>query len=76
MDVDLSKVSGSKKNIWVMDTRNGNLEYLGEYKDGRHTLTTNTESVLIAIDTGKDYITIQQQNIMHNEANNKKDLTE
>lgn len=77
VNVDLSKVSGEKKSLWMMNTTNGHLTYLGIYSDGKHTIALTAESVLIAIDARKDYIGINQQNIIDNKTIEKeKDLIE
>lgn len=61
----------------MMNTTNGNLTYLGIYDDGKHTIALTAESVLIAIDARKDYIGINQQNIIDNKTIEKeKDLIE
>lgn len=62
MQVNLTKISGAKKNIWWFNPSNGSLKYLGEYDnkvtefvyDGAYM--NNSDRVLIAIDTNKNYI--------------------
>lgn len=77
-NIDLTSISGSKKKLWMMDTTNGNLTYLGEYKNGRHTLGIKAESVIIAIDSDKNYISKEHKNILETKTKTKtnKDLTE
>ena len=74
--MDLSKISGKKKRLWVMNTLNGELNYIGEYDNGKHSITTQEESVLIAIDAEKDYINIQQENMLRSKKQQEKDLAE
>ena len=31
MQIDLTKISGAKKNVWWYNTKNGKLTYIGEY---------------------------------------------
>ena len=62
MKVDLSKISGQKKNVWWMTAATGKLNYLGEYDSKVLTFRYHPQSarvedgVLIAIDASKDYI--------------------
>jgi hypothetical protein len=62
MDIDLTKISGSKKNAWWYTPKDGSLEYIGEFdskvtgfmnEDGYHY---GNDRVLIAIDASRDYI--------------------
>ena len=92
MKVDLSKVSGKKKNVWWMDAATGHLTYLGEYAGKLTTFPANlvpgtvistdstgasiSDGVLIAIDTAADYIATDQQNILKPRVTAKKDLSE
>ena len=62
MQIDLSKISGKKKNVWVMNPTDGTLNYLGEY-DSKVTEFTfdgaylrSSDRVLIAIDSSKKYL--------------------
>ncbi len=62
MQVDLTKISGTKKNVWQMNPIDGSLKYLGEYDnkvtefvyDGAYL--NNSDRVIIAVDSAKDYI--------------------
>ncbi len=69
MKLDLSKVSGKKKNVWWMDAATGQLQYLGEYKTGKTTITppqgkeNAKDGVLIAIDATKQYLAKDQKQI-------------
>lgn len=62
MDIDLSKISGAKKNVWWYSPVDGSLEYVGEFDskvqhfnyDGAYG--AGNDHVLIAVDASKDYI--------------------
>ena len=62
MDIDLSKISGAKKNVWWYSPVDGSLEYVGEFDskvqhfnyDGAYGAAN--DHVLIAVDAAKDYI--------------------
>lgn len=62
MQVDLTKISGSKKNVWLMNPSDGSLVYLGEYGNKVTSFTYDcaylraSDRVLIAIDARKNYI--------------------
>ena len=66
MQIDLTKISGKKKNVWMMNPTDGSLNYLGEYDnkvaefvyDGAYM--NNSDRVLIAVDTDKNYISKSQ----------------
>ena len=66
MTLDLTKISGAKKNVWWMTAATGQLKYLGEYDSKVLTFRYHPQSarvedgVLIAIDTTKDYLTKDQ----------------
>ena len=62
MKTDLTKISGKKKNVWLMNPANGTLQYLGEYDskadvefsfDGAYL--RQSDRVLIAVDSSKNY---------------------
>ncbi len=66
MKLDLTKISGSKKNVWWMTAATGQLKYLGEY-DSKvmtfryHPQTGRVEDgVLIAVDATKNYLAKEQ----------------
>lgn len=65
MDIDLSKISGKKKNLWWMDASTGALTYLGQCgNDVKYTpADPQTDGVLIAIDSSKNYIKPSQKEI-------------
>lgn len=62
MDIDLTKISGKKKNVWWMNPANGTLTYVGEMDNKVHTFTYDaaylrgSDRVLIAIDADKNYL--------------------
>lgn len=82
MTVDLAKISGERKNVWWMNPADGTLTYLGLF--GSKVITFrprkkgpgNTDGVLIAIDSGKEYIGRNRTSITPQERGPEKDLTE
>ncbi len=62
MQVDLRKISGKKKHVWLMNPADGTVRYLGEYDnkicefsfDGAYL--RGSDRVLIAVDHDKNYI--------------------
>ena len=62
MQVDLRKISGKKKHVWLMNPADGSVRYLGEYDnkicefsfDGAYL--RGSDRVLIAVDQDKNYI--------------------
>jgi len=62
MQVDLTKISGEKKNVWWMNPADGSLSYVGEYGNETATFTCDaaylrgSDRVLIAVDATKSYI--------------------
>ena len=66
MEIDLTKISGEKKNLWWMDAQTGRLRYLGTFGNKTVRLRPHDtfDGVLIAIDSEKQYITKQQENIL------------
>ena len=66
MKIDLTKISGTKKNVWWMNAGTGTLCFLGEYDSKVLTfrpLKTGPgieDGVLIAIDARKSYLTKEQ----------------
>ncbi len=69
MKLDLSKISGAKKNVWWYSVTDGTLEYAGEFDskvqpfhyDG--AFGAGNDRVLIAVDSSKNYITKDQKSI-------------
>lgn len=62
MNIDLTKISGKKKNVWWMNPADGTLTYIGEMDSKVHTFTYDaaylrgSDRVLIAIDADKNYL--------------------
>ncbi len=62
MQVDLSKISGAKKNLWWYQAKSGQLEYIGEFDSKVHTFqpdcgySSGNDYVLIAMDAAKEYV--------------------
>ena len=62
MSIDLTKISGTKKNVWWMNPSDGSLTYLGEYDDAVADFSYDAaylrgcDRVLIAVDATKDYL--------------------
>lgn len=62
MEIDLTKISGKKKNAWWYDPKDGTLKFIGEYTDkvtpfqydGKQG--AGNDIVLIAVDASKHYI--------------------
>jgi len=69
MKLDLTKISGSKKNVWWMTAATGKLTYLGEYDSKVLTFRYQPQSgrvedgVLIATDITKDYLQTEQTEV-------------
>lgn len=63
MQIDLSKISGAKKNCWWFNPKNGELQFIGELDGTKITnfqldiaYNAGNDLVLIAVDSTKDYI--------------------
>jgi len=63
MQIDLSKISGAKKNCWWFNPKNGELQFIGEFDGTKITnfqldiaYNAGNDRVLIAVDNAKDYI--------------------
>ena len=69
MKLDLTKISGSKKNIWWMNAATGELRYFGEYDSKVQTFRMHKkgasieDGVLIAVDASKGYLQKDQVQI-------------
>ncbi len=71
MQIDLSKISGVKKNCWWMNPKNGELKFIGEF-DGNKTAeftidagyNSGNDRVLIAVDAEKNYLKTDSKNII------------
>ena len=73
MQLDLTKISGQKKNVWVMNPSDGSLKYLGEY-DSKVTEFANdgaylrgSDRVFIAVDAQKNYLDKTATALTHKE---------
>ena len=62
MEIDLTKVSGAKKNAWWYSPKTGALDYIGEFDNKTTTFQhdsgymSGNDQVLILTDASKDYI--------------------
>ena len=63
LQLDLTKISGKKKDVWIMNPADGTLQYAGQYDSRRDAAFTfdsaylnGSDRVVIAIDSSKDYI--------------------
>ena len=63
MQIDLSKISGAKKNCWWFNPKNGELQFIGEFDGNKTALfqldvayNAGNDRVLIAVDAAKEYI--------------------
>ncbi|MBO5186138.1 MAG: glycoside hydrolase family 140 protein [Prevotella sp.] len=69
MTIDLTAISGGKKNVWWMNPTDGRLTYLGEYDSKVLTFrprtggTADCDGVLIAIDSSKKYLDVKATEI-------------
>jgi len=71
MQIDLSKISGVKKNCWWFNPKNGALEYIGEFEGTKITgfqidvaYNSGNDRVLIAVDSSKNYIPKDNKSIL------------
>ena len=61
MQVDLTKIAGKKKNVWLMNPADGTLQYLGERDNAKADFSFDgaylrqSDRVLIATDVAKSY---------------------
>ena len=62
MQIDLSKISGARKNVWWYAAKTGKLEYVGEFDSKAVNFQhdsgyiSGNDQVLIAVDASKDYV--------------------
>ncbi|MEI8085589.1 MAG: glycoside hydrolase family 140 protein [Paludibacter sp.] len=63
MQIDLSKISGAKKNCWWFNPKNGELQFIRELDGNKTALfqldvayNSGNDRVLIAVDAAKEYI--------------------
>ncbi len=71
MQIDLTRITGKKKNVWLMNPADGSLAFLGEYDSRKAQDFTfdgaylrQSDRVLIAIDADKNYLHKAQTSIM------------
>jgi hypothetical protein len=84
MKIDLTKVSGDKKNVWWFDAATGRLSYIGEFDNKPTTFSQQNphhgipnDGVLIAVDASKDYLAKEQTEISdHTLAGKARNLNE
>ena len=69
MEIDLTKISGNKKNVWWFSPKTGKLDYVGEF-DNQVTkfqhdsgYMSGNDQVLIAVDADKDYVKKDQTSL-------------
>jgi len=62
MHLDLTKISGKKKDVWMMNPADGSMKYLGEYDNTKDATFTfdgaylrGSDRVVIATDSSKHY---------------------
>ena len=62
VEIDLAKISGSKKKAWWYSPVNGKVEYIGEFDNGKQTFIHDSgyragnDKVLIINDSAKSYV--------------------
>jgi len=71
MQIDLSKISGAKKNCWWFNPQNGELQFIGEF-DSKVTnfaldvaYNAGNDRVLIVVDSVKNYIRKDSKSILN-----------
>ena len=61
-EIDLTKISGNKKKVWWFNPRNGKIEFIDEFENGKHTFINDSgysagnDWVLIVTDASKSYV--------------------
>ena len=70
--LDLTKITGKKKNVWVMNPTDGTVVYVGEYDNKKDVEFTfdgaylrQSDRVVIAVDTDKDYFSKTQTRLLN-----------
>ena len=62
MEIDLTKISGDKKDAWWYNPSDGTLEYIGEFGNNKTKFQhdsgymSGNDRILIAVDSSKDYV--------------------
>ena len=70
MRIDLTLITGSKKNVWWMDASNGELTFIGTRSGKQLELMPAKnageakDGVLIVVDASKDYLSPMQKNVL------------
>lgn len=73
MSIDLTKISGEKKNVWWLNPADGQLTYLGEYDNKVAEFTYDAaylrgcDRVLIAVDATKNYLDTNATQLLEKE---------
>lgn len=66
VSVDLTKISGEKKKVWWYNPRDGKRSFIGEFENKITSFAPDAayqkgyDSVLIAVDSSKDYISSEE----------------
>lgn len=82
MRIDLTKISGNRKNVWWMNASDGTLKYVGEFASkvltfrNKSRVGVDADGVLIAVDASKKYLDKSLTSIYTVSTDSKKDLTE
>ncbi len=65
MKLDLGRISGKEKNIWIMDPTDGSLRYIGKTKDKIYSYKPDSgkDIVLIAVDARRSYLSLEMEEI-------------
>ena len=74
MLLDLTKISGQKKNVWLMNPADGSLQFLGQYDSRRDAAFSfdgaylrGSDRVVIAVDASKNYFDKNQTTLTPHE---------
>lgn len=78
MEIDLSKISGKEKKIWIMNPSDGSLCFLTKTDKEifNHEPADRTDLVLIAVDAGKRYLTKDMSELPEKRRDERNNLTE
>ncbi len=69
ISIDLSKISGETKNIWWYNPADGNLTFVGNFKNGVQAFNpaggyrSGNDKVLVAVDADKKYLKKESYNL-------------
>ena len=73
MCLDLTKITGEKKKVWVMNPADGSLHFLGEMDNSEQLFSFDvaylqgSDRVIIAIDSEKDYLGVDDVKLREKE---------